>query len=90
MSGIKGQVTYVGGPAQQASHHLESGTASAYTQDGRRVAISHWPEGQGYLLRLSPGTYRLVATSGDAMCPEITVTVIANQFETVPIRCSVK
>jgi hypothetical protein len=59
-------------------------------QDGRRVALSYFHEGQSYLLRLSPGTYRLVAKSGDAACPDSTVTIVARRFQTVDIRCSVK
>jgi hypothetical protein len=90
MSGVRGDLTYVGGLSRSTSHHREPGVVSAYTQDGQRVALSYFHEGQGYLLRLSPGIYRLVAKSGDAACPDSTVTVVTHRFETIDIRCSVK
>jgi hypothetical protein len=91
-SGVSGDLVYIGGPAASAatSPHLEPGSVTALTPDGVNRAGSTFSEGEGFTLYLDPGTYRLVSKSGDAKCPEATVTVVADRFETIRIRCSVK
>ena len=91
-SGVKGDLTYVGGPAlsSPASPHLEGGSVLAYTRGGYERGAIYFPEGQGFLLPLLPGTYRLVATSGDASCPSRTVTVESDRYEALRIRCDIK
>jgi hypothetical protein len=92
-SGVKGDLSYVGGPlvVSPAARHLEPGDVIAFAEDGTRVGEVHFPEGQGFSLSLPPGEYRLVATSGDAQCPDRTrVLVSPNSFETVHIHCDVR
>jgi hypothetical protein len=91
-SGVKGDLSYVGGPSvvSPAARHLEPGGVVAFADDGTQAGAIHFSEGQGLSLSLPPGEYRLVATSGDARCPDgIKVTVSPNRFETVHIRCDV-
>jgi hypothetical protein len=70
---------------------LEPGDVVAFAEDGTQAGAIHFPEGQGLSLSLPPGEYRLVATSGDARCPDRTwVTVSPNSYETVHIHRDVK
>ncbi len=91
-TGVKGDLTYVGGPAlsSPASLQLEGGSVLAYTQDGSERGATEFPEGQGFVLPLAPGTYRLVAISGDASCPSRSVTVESDRYEAVRIRCDIR
>jgi hypothetical protein len=92
-SGVKGDLSYVGGPlvVSPTARHLEPGDVVAFAQDGTQAGAIHFPEGQGFSLSLPPGEYGLVATSGDARCPDrLRVTVSPNSYEAVHIRCDVK
>ena len=91
-SGVSGDLVYIGGPAASAatSPHLEPGKVTAFTLDGAIRADSGFSEGKGFTLYLEPGTYRLVSKSGDARCPAVTVTVVADRFEIIRIRCAVR
>ena len=91
-SGVKGDLSYVGGPplVSPIARHLEPGDVVAIAEDGTQAGEILFPEGQVFWLSLPPGEYQLVATSGDAQCPDSRVTVSPNSYETVHIRCDVK
>ena len=89
-SGIGGSLSYEGGPSPGTSNQREPGELVVYSQDGNEVARTSFVEGEGFAIPLSPGTYRVVPTSGDAACSELTVEVVADQFLDVPITCGVK
>jgi hypothetical protein len=88
-SGVRGDLRYVGGPAPGNSKHLEPGRVVAYTTEGGEAAAAEFVEGSGFELVLAAGTYVLIPSSGDAMCPHTTVTVSEDRYETVHFRCSV-
>ena len=67
----------------------EGGELVVYAQDGAEAGHASWQEGESFSLPLDPGTYRLVASSGDAHCSDQTVAVVADQFASVEIRCDV-
>ncbi len=90
LSGIGGSLSYIGGPAPGTSSQREPGELVVYSQDGMEVARTSFGEGEGFLIPLEPGTYRVAPTSGDADCPELTVDVVADQVGDVPITCGVK
>jgi hypothetical protein len=87
-SGVTGDLRYVGGPTG-GPYGLESGRLVAYSEDGQGAGSVDFAEGERFRLALAPGTYRLVFMSGDASCPERSVTVSPNTFETVSVRCGV-
>ncbi len=91
-SGVKGDLSYVGGPplVSPIARHLEPGDVVAIAEDGTQAGEILFPEGQVFWLSLPPGEYQLVATSGDAQCPDSRVTVSPNGYETAHIRCDVK
>jgi hypothetical protein len=88
-SGVRGDLRYVGGPAPGNSKHLEPGRVVAYTTEGGEAGAAEFVEGSGFELVLAAGTYVLVPSSGDAICPHTTVTVSEDRYETVHFRCSV-
>jgi hypothetical protein len=89
-SGVRGELTYVGGPRQNIQH-LEPGRVSAFsTDDGLRWGEAVFTSGHGFNLGLPAGTYRLLSKSGDAMCPVTTVRVAPNRFTSVTISCSIR
>ncbi len=91
-SGVKGDLSFVGGPlvASPTARLLRPGDVVAFAEDGTEAGAIHFSEGQGFSLSLPPGRYRLVATSGDARCPDgIKVTVLPNDYKIVRIRCDV-
>jgi hypothetical protein len=90
ISGITGSLTYVGGPASGVSKHREPGEVVVYSTEGEEVAHTSFAEGDGFSISLNPGTYRLVPSSGDADCSELTVDVVTDRFVDVQIKCSVK
>jgi len=47
-------------------------------------------DARGFSIPVEPGTYRLTAKSGDASCRDQTVTVTADRYETVTIRCDIR
>jgi len=89
-SGVRGWLTYEGGPFPAAfDHYREPGSVVAYAQDGSEAATESFDHGEGFTLRLSPGTYRLQPSSGEAQCPELTVDVHRDEYSIVPIVCGV-
>jgi hypothetical protein len=88
-SGIEGDLQYVGGPTG-GPYGPEPGHAVAYSAEGSEAGSVDFAVGEGFRLSLQPGTYRIVFSSGDAHCPEQTVTVRANSYEPVSERCDVK
>jgi len=88
-SGIRGDLTYVGGPAPGNADQLEPGRVVAYTSDGGEAGSADFVEGVGFQLALPPDTYVLVASSGDAICPHKSVTIVEDQYETVHFKCGV-
>ena len=88
-SGIRGDLRYVGGPAPGNSKHLEAGRVVAYDVDGGEAGSAAFAEGYGFELPLAPGTYVLIPTSGDAACPDQTITIAADRYETVHFKCGV-
>jgi hypothetical protein len=90
-SGVRGDLTYVGGPNPSALFGVpQPGRVVAYGQDGVEADSADFRPGEGFTLSLAPGTYRLAATSGDADCRPKTITVVPDTYETVRVRCSVK
>ena len=88
-SGIRGDLTYVGGPAPGHSNQLEPGRVVAYASGGGEAGSADFAEGVGFQLALPPDTYVLVASSGDAICPHKTITIVDEQYETVHFKCGV-
>ena len=88
-SGVRGDLTYVGGPAPGHSNQLEPGRVVAYTTDGGEAASADFAEGVGFELALPPDTYVLIASSGDAICPHKQITIVDEQYETVHFKCGV-
>jgi hypothetical protein len=90
-SGVRGDLSYVGGPlvASPSSPRSEPGYVSAYAGD-RPAGTIHVASGQGFSLPLPPGRYTLVPRSGDAHCRERMITVVPNRYETVHLLCDVK
>ena len=88
-SGVKGDLSYVGGPplVSPIARHLEPGDVVAIAEDGTQAGRILFPEGQGFWLSLPPGEYQLVATSGDAQCPDSWVTVSPKSYRTVHLLC---
>ena len=86
-SGIRGDLRYVGGPT--IGPHPAPGHVIAYSADGSEAATADFGEGKSFDISLEPGTYRLVFTSGDAQCPDKTVTVGPDTFEIVRELCDV-
>ena len=78
----------MGGPAPGV-YGEEGGELVVYAEDGAEAGHASWQEGESFSLPLDPGTYRLVASSGDAHCSDQTVAVVADQFASVEIRCDV-
>jgi hypothetical protein len=89
---VAGDLVYIGGPAASAatSPTPSPTRVTAFTLDGAIAASAHFSEGKSFTLFLEPGTYRLVSKSGGARCPAVTVTVVADRFESIRIRCNVK
>ncbi len=87
-SGITGSLTYAGGPAS-GRHGNEPGELTVYAADGSEAGNASWQEGQGFYVPLGAGTYRVVASSGDARCPEQTATVVSGQYLNLTIKCGV-
>jgi len=88
-SGITGKLTYAGGPSGLSSNHGEPGEVVVYLQDGEELARSSFREGEQFSISLGPGTYRVVPTSGDADCQELTVNVAPGEFQPLSVVCSV-
>jgi hypothetical protein len=88
-SGITGSLRYLGGPPPGHPRGNEPGVLVAYSADGAEAGSASWQEGQGFFVALDAGTYRIVASSGDAHCPEQTVTVVSGQFVNLRINCDV-
>ena len=88
-SGITGKLTYAGGPPGLNSNHGEPGEVVVYLQDGEELARASFGEGDGFSIPLSPGTYRVLPTSGDADCQELTVNVAPGEFQPLSVVCSV-
>jgi len=88
-SGITGKLTYAGGPLGHSSNHGEPGEVVVYLQDGEELARSSFGEGKQFSIALSPGTYRVVPTSGDADCRELTVNVAPDEFYPLNVVCGV-
>jgi hypothetical protein len=88
-SGIRGDLRYVGGPAPGNSKHLEPGRVVVYDIGGGEAGSADFAEGYGFDLPLAPGTYVVIPSSGDAGCPHRTITIAADQYETVHFKCSV-
>jgi hypothetical protein len=91
-SGVSGDLVYIGGAAASSttSPTPRPTSVTAFTLDGAIAASAHFSEGKSFTLYIEPGTYRLVSKSGGARCPAVTVTVVADRFETIRIRCNVK
>jgi hypothetical protein len=88
-SGVRGDLRYVGGPPPGNSKNLEPGRVVAYELEGGEADSVEFAEGQGFELQLAPGMYLLIASSGDASCPHKTITVTADAYETLHVKCSV-
>ena len=90
-AGVRGDVVYVGGPVGVTpSSHLEPGRVAVYDDQGARVAAASFGEGHSFSIALSPGNYRVVAHSGDALCPERVISVEAGTYSTVRFSCDVR
>jgi hypothetical protein len=91
-SGVKGSVVYVGGPPDvTVPRSAGPGEVRVYATDGALVGDAHLPDSlTGFFIPVEPGDYRLVVTSGDARCPDQSVTITADRYETVRVRCDVK
>jgi hypothetical protein len=87
-SGIEGDLQYVGGPTG-GPYGPESGSVVAYSDSGDEAGSVDFGEGERFRLSLTPGTYRLVYESGDAGCPEKTVTVEEGTFVDASVECDV-
>jgi hypothetical protein len=94
-SGVKGSLTYFGGPAvldgpgTPGVYHRESGELVVYSEDGAEAGRVSFAEGDGFSVALDPGTHRLVASSGDAQYANQKVTVASHEFVSVEIKCSI-
>jgi hypothetical protein len=86
-SGVRGDLRYLGGPT--IGPHPAPGHVVVYSADGSEAASADFDEGKTFDISLEPGTYRLVFTSGDAQCPDKSVTVAPDTFETVRELCDV-
>ena len=60
-SGVKGDLSYVGGPplVSPIARHLEPGDVVAIAEDGTQAGRILFPEGQGFWLSLRPGSISL-------------------------------
>jgi hypothetical protein len=89
-AGIGGSIIYNGGPAPGVSDHREPGEVVVYDEGGSEVARQSVKERDGFGFTLDPGTYRLVTTSGDALCKDIPFTLTDGQFVDTVVTCDVK
>jgi hypothetical protein len=91
-SGPRGSVqvaiTYSGGPPG-APPALRPGRVTA-SRHGLDIAHASLPAGHRVRLALPTGAYALHATSGDAQCRNLKVTIKASTTTRANIRCSVK
>ena len=89
-AGIGGSITYNGGPAPGVGDSRESGEVVVYDEDGSEVARQSVQAGDGFGFTLDPGNYRLVTTSGDAICKDIPITLTVSQFVDLVVTCDIK
>jgi hypothetical protein len=89
-AGIRGSITYNGGPAPGVGDTREPGEVVVYDEDGSEVARQSVQASDGFGFTLDPGTYRLATTSGDASCKDIPFTLTDGQFVEMVVTCDVK
>jgi hypothetical protein len=61
----------------------------AYNVDGGEAGSAAFTQGHGFELPLAPGTYVIIPSSGDASCPHQTITITADRYETLHVKCGV-
>jgi hypothetical protein len=61
----------------------------AFNLDGSEAGSAHFENATEFVIGLEPGTYRLVAKRGDALCRDQTVTVTTDACESVTVGCDV-
>ena len=84
-------IVYSGGPNPQAiADTLQPGVVRVYRPDGSFVTSRHLRQGGTLRAGLPPGTYSIVAHSGDAGCRPASVNVVAGETRAVRIVCDVK
>ena len=86
---IWGDIIVEGGPAPDKAIHSVPGEVTIFDGEDEvgSMAVS---AGAVFRIPVDPGKYRVVAESGDAMCHDRMVTVLARELRGVHFLCEVK